>query len=76
MIEIYSINNYCSQEKLVKLATKCGFFVRKGKRHVKIKDEEGKTITVIPRHNKIKVPTAKGIIEDLIQNGAEIKIVK
>ena len=76
MIKIYSINNYCSQKKLIKLAVKCSFFVKEGKRHMKIHDKSGKIITTIPRHGKIKIQTAKSIVKVLIENGAEIQIIK
>lgn len=76
MITITSINHYCSQEKLVNLATKCGFLVGGGKNHIKVKDKNGKTITGIPRHTKVKKPTAEDIIKTLIKNGADIEIIK
>ena len=76
MIKITSINNYCSQEKLERLATKCGFLVGGGKRHIKVKDKNGNYITGIPRHAKIKRTTTEGIIKVLIKNGAEIEIIK
>ena len=76
MIKITSINNYCSQEKLERLATKCGFLVGGGKRHIKLNDKNGKYITGISRHAKIKKTTAEWIIKVLIKNGAEIEIIK
>ena len=78
MIKITSINNYCSQEKLVRLAIKVGFFVRrrKGRNHTRVEDKSGRYITGIPRHATIKKPTAEGIIKALIKNGAEIEIIK
>jgi hypothetical protein len=59
----------CSYKKLRKVAQKLGFFVFEGKKHCKIKDENNKFITMIPRHNEIKRETAKGIVEDFIKKG-------
>lgn len=76
MIKITSISSYCCQKKLIKLATKSGFFVCGEKRHARIENKNGDFVTIIPRHNKIKKPTAESIIKVLIENGAEIEIEK
>jgi len=77
MIKITSINHYCSQEKLKKLAIKSGFLVGGGKRHLKVRrNKDEKPITGIPRHTTIKKFTAEEIIKILIKNGAKIEIQK
>lgn len=62
-------------DELVNLAKKSGFTIFHGKRHDKVKTADGKTVTTIPRHNKIKRETAKGIVKALISFGALIDFI-
>lgn len=59
----------CSYKQLKKAAEKLGFVNFEGKRHCKIKDKDDNFITIIPRHNKIKKETAKGIVSDFQKRG-------
>lgn len=68
-----SINDYCSWERLSRLAIKCGFFIFEGKKHTKVKNQKEEFITTIPRHSRLKKETAKGIIKALIRAGADIE---
>ena len=61
-------------DELTRLARKCGFVVFHGGRHDKVKTRDGRTVTTIPRKNKIKRETAKGIVEQFVLFGAEIEI--
>ena len=58
--------------ELINLAKKSGFEVFQGKKHVKIKTLAGIHVTIIPRHNKIKRETAKGVVEAFVAFGANI----
>jgi len=62
----------CSYGTLVKIAKQCGFDIFEGRKHCKIKTQEGKFITTIPRHSRLKRETAKGIIDALNSFGANI----
>lgn len=62
----------CSYDDLIKAARKCGFVVKQGGKHVKVETIDGKFITTIPRHNRLKRETAKGIVESFNQFGAGI----
>lgn len=65
----------CSQEKLIKIAIGCGFKVVGGKKHCKIKTRSGGSfITVIPRKNRIKRETVRGIVEDFNRSGGNVEI--
>lgn len=59
----------CSHKYLKKIAQKLGFFVFESKKHCKVKDKNNKFITMIPRQNKVKRETARGIIKDFIEKG-------
>ncbi|HET6844940.1 MAG TPA: hypothetical protein VFK06_25135 [Candidatus Angelobacter sp.] len=50
-----------SHNELARIAERCGFRIKEGKKHTKIETQDGKFITVIPRHERIKRETAKGI---------------
>lgn len=62
----------CSYGMLVRLALQCGFEIVEGRKHCKVKTAEEKFITTIPRHNRLKRETARGIINALISFGADI----
>lgn len=62
----------CSYDTLVRLATQCGFEIVEGRKHCKVKTTEGRFITTIPRHNRLKRETARGIIDALISFGADV----
>jgi len=63
----------CNCKELINLCEKCGFIVFHGRQHEKIKDKNGKFITTIPRHSKIKRETARGIIKQLKNSGCDIE---
>jgi len=46
-----------------------------GRKHCKIKNIEGKFITMIPRHNCLSKDTVKGILKRFNEFGAQIVIV-
>jgi hypothetical protein len=62
----------CSYEELVRAARKSGFVIKGGRKHCKIEDKNGKFITVIPRKNRLKRETAKGVVEAFNKFGANI----
>ena len=71
-------------KKLVVKTTNCscrdilnknGFLVCEGSKHSKIKDSMDKTITIVPRHNKLDRGTARGILKRLKDFGANIEIL-
>lgn len=62
----------CSYDTLARLAVQCGFEIVEGRKHCKVKNAEGRFITTIPRHNRLKRETARGIINALIAFGADI----
>ena len=64
-----------TSDELLKVATKCGFFIFRGGKHDKVKTSNGEFITTIPRHNHIKRETAKAIIEKMIEFGARIDFI-
>jgi hypothetical protein len=63
-----------SYEQLKRVAEKCGFHTVQRKKHCRVETQQGEWITNIPRHNKIKRPTAKGIVGryNLFGGGMEI----
>ena len=63
-----------SCEELRKIAQNSGFDVFEGRRHIKIKTKGGEFITEIPRHNPLSKWTAKGIVEAMIEHGANIAL--
>jgi hypothetical protein len=62
----------CSCDTLVRIALQCGFSIIEGRKHCKIKTTEGRFVTTIPRHNRLKRETARGIVEALNSFGASI----
>lgn len=62
----------CSYDTLVRLAAQCGFEIIEGRKHCKVKTAEGRFITTIPRHNRLKRETTRGIVNALISFGADI----
>ncbi len=64
-----------SYHDLVRIARRCGFVVRGGKKHCKIETTQGEFVTVIPRHNALKREIAKGIVEAFNQFGAHVDYV-
>lgn len=63
-----------SYEELVRIARRCDFAVFEGCKHCKIKTSDGRFVTTIPRHNRLKRETAKGIVEALNGFGAGITL--
>ncbi len=64
-----------SYEQLKKVAEKCGFRTVQRRRHCRVETQQGQWITDIPRHNKVKRPTAKGIAGRFNQFGGTVKII-
>lgn len=62
----------CSCEKLVRIAEQCGFDVVEGRKHCKVKTLEGRFVTTIPRHKRLKRETVKGIIDAFNALGAKV----
>ena len=62
----------CSCDMLIRIATQCGFDIIEGRKHCKVKTAEGRFITTIPRHSRLKRETAKGIVEALKSFGANV----
>lgn len=66
----------CSWKQLIILAEKCGFVLFEGGNHTKVKDENGKKITVIPRHNRLNSHTVRSVIQDFKKAGCQRKEIK
>lgn len=62
----------CSHDTLIRISKRCGFIVVAGRKHCKIKTRDGRFVTVVPRHNRLKRETAKGILEALNEYGANV----
>lgn len=62
-----------SYDELRKLALSCGFVVFQGKKHYKVKTNEDKFVTIIPRSTRTKRGTVLGIVKALIDRGADIE---
>jgi len=52
----------CSCLKLIRIAKKCGFIIIFANKHCKINSKENDFITTVPRHNRLKRETVKGIV--------------
>ena len=61
-----------SNEELKRIAKKAGFTVFHGAKHDKVKTADGKSVTLIPRHNKLGKILARKIVEAMILAGAKI----
>lgn len=64
-----------SYDELVRVTRKAGFLIFEGGKHCKVKTGDGKPVTTIPRHNRLKRETAKAIIESMNAFGANIDFV-
>ena len=64
-----------SYNELVRIAQKCGFSIFEGGKHGKIKTVEGRFVTTIPRHHRLKRETVKGIVEAMNSFGAEVDLI-
>ena len=64
-----------SYAQLKKVAEKCGFHTVQRKKHCRVETQKGMWITGIPRHTKVKKPTAKGILESFNKFGGNIEII-
>ena len=64
-----------SYEQLKRVAEKCGFRTVQRRRHCRVETQQGEWITDIPRHNKVKRPTAKGILGRYKKFGGDVEIV-
>jgi hypothetical protein len=58
--------------ELEAIARRAGFGIFPGGRHNKVKAQDGRSITMIPRHGKVKRPLAKKIVEEMNAYGAHI----
>jgi hypothetical protein len=63
-----------SCEELCKIAKSLGFDSFEGRKHTKIKTNEGEFITEIPRHNPLNKWTAKGIVEAMVAHGGNVEL--
>jgi len=70
-LRVNTRNTSC--EELVKIAKKCGFVVKQSKKHCKVETQDGRFVSMMPRHNSLKRETAKGVIETLNIFGAGIE---
>ncbi len=59
----------CSCDELIRTAGKCGLVVKSGKKHYKVEDIDGRFVTTIPRHSKLKRELVKGIVARFNQFG-------
>ena len=64
----------CGYKELIKVAQKCGFEIRQGKKHCKVVSQEGVFITTVPRHSIVKRETAKGIAKRFKEFCADVEI--
>ena len=65
----------CSYEQLTRVAKRCGFVIKEARKHCKVKTSTDKFITTIPRHQRLKRETARGIAEKLNEFGGKIEIL-
>jgi uncharacterized protein YerC len=56
----------------VRIAARCGFVIKEGRKHCKIETQAGLFVATIPRHSRLKRETARGIVETMNQHGAKI----
>jgi len=66
----------CSSDELIRTAKKCGFVVKSGKKHYKVEDMNGRFVTTIPRHSRLKRELVKGVIEKFNQFGIKKVIIR
>ena len=64
----------CSYAELVRTAERCGFVIKQGGKHCKVETIDGKFITTIPRHERLKRETARGIAKAFQQFDGNIVI--
>ena len=64
-----------SYGELIKIARRCGFEIKQGKKHCKIVTKDDIFVTMVPRHNTIKRETAKGIAKRFKEFYGEIEII-
>lgn len=64
-----------SYDQLKRAAEKCGFRIVQKRRHCRVETEQGEWITDIPRHNKVKWPTARGIVGRYNLFGGNVEII-
>jgi len=65
----------CSSDTLVTAALKCGFVVKSSK-HFKVKTVDGKFVTTIPMHRRLKRELVEGVVERFNQFGVRKVIAK
>ena len=65
----------CSYEQLVRIAKRCSFIIKESKKHCKVKTVAGEFITTIPRHQRLKRETARGIAKRLNEFGGNIEVL-
>lgn len=70
-LHVNTKNTSC--DELVRVAKKCGFVIKQGKKHCKVETQDGRFVSMIPRHNPLKRETAKGVIETFNIFGAGIE---
>jgi len=64
-----------SYKQLKRVAEKCGFRTVQRRRHCRVETQQGEWITDIPRHNRVKRPTAKGIVGRYKEFGGNVEII-
>ena len=64
----------CSSNRLVIIARRCGFIVKGGAKHYKVKTKNGEFVTIIPRHNRLKRETVRGVVKTLNQFDCDIDL--
>ncbi len=63
----------CSYAHFRRAAKSLGFKIYEGKKHAKVKSDNGTFVTMIPRKNRFKKWTAKGIAGDLVSHSSNKK---
>ena len=61
-----------SYDELKRIIERCGFIIFHGKRHDKIKTQDGKFIGLLARHNKVNRNIARSIVGKMNEHGANI----
>lgn len=71
MKKIHIKTTDCSYDMLVRAAKRYGFVIVGGRKHCKVKTADGRFVTLIPRHSRLKRETARGIVVAFNAFGAD-----
>lgn len=65
----------CSDEKLLRIAKRCGLLIVTSKRHYKLRPADGRsdTIAMIPRHRRLKRETVRYIVARMNEYGCRVE---